>query len=112
MLAVFGERHPGVALCYNNIGQAYASQGDYESAMYNYEKALDIGLSVFGERHPDVARDYNNIGLAYASQGDYVSAMSNCQKALISFYLLGGHIRLWLRYIEILELFIMHKKVS
>ena len=79
---IFGESHPDVATCYNNIGAIYDSQGDYATALDYYEKSLSINFSVFGDSHPDVASSYNNIALFYSSQGDYAKALAYYEKSL------------------------------
>ena len=79
---LYGENHPDVATCYNNIGLVYRYQRKYGNAMENYAKALSIWLKIYGENHPDVALSYNNIGLVYAYQGEYSRAMEYYAKAL------------------------------
>ena len=81
-LKKYGENHPEVATCYNNIGSIYSSQGDYAKALEYYKNALSILLSVFDENHPEVATCYNNIGFIYDSQGDYANASEYYKKAL------------------------------
>lgn len=78
----FGDSHPYLATCYNNIGGVYDSQGNYYQALEYFNKALEILLSVFGDRHPYVATSYNNIGAVYSSQGNYDQALEYHNKAL------------------------------
>ena len=78
----YGDKHPDVGTCYNNIGFIYATQGNYSQALEYYNKALEIWLVVFGEQHPDVATSYNNIGLVYGNQGNYSQALEYYNKAL------------------------------
>ena len=68
---VYGERHPHVATCYNNIAVVYHSQGEYARRRRATGKALEIRRAVYGERHPDVASSYNNIAGVHDSQGEY-----------------------------------------
>jgi len=79
--AQFGENHPDVATCYNNIGNVYNIQGDYTRALEYYDKALKILLHN-DENHPDVATSYNNIGILYSSQDNYTRAWEYYDKAL------------------------------
>ena len=81
-LSVFGDRHPNVALSYNNIGMVYYNQGNNARALEYYNKALKIFLSVFGDRHPNVALSYNNIGTVYSNEENYALALENYNKAL------------------------------
>lgn len=39
-----GETHPGIAVCFNNIGEMYDLNGDSEKAMEYYKKGLDMKL--------------------------------------------------------------------
>ncbi|XP_060594579.1 uncharacterized protein LOC132748925 [Ruditapes philippinarum] len=39
-----GESHPGIAACYNNIGEMYDLKGDTEKAMEYYKRGLDMKL--------------------------------------------------------------------
>ena len=62
---MFGSDHPDVAASFNNIGAVYAGKGDFETALVQFQKALEIRTRVFGSDHPDVATSYNNIGNVY-----------------------------------------------
>ena len=98
---IFGESHPDVATCYNNIGAIYDSQGDYATALDYYEKSLAIRLAIVGESHSDVALCYNNIGgiydsqalrvaAVYYNQGDYAKALDYYEQSLsINFSVFG-----------------------
>ena len=57
-----------VATSYNNIGNVYDRQGQYERSLEYYQKALEIFIKVSGQDHPAVAASYNNIGVVYDSQ--------------------------------------------
>ena len=46
-----GDNHPDVAKSYLGIGNVYDSQGQYERALEDYQKSLDITIRVF-ERPP------------------------------------------------------------
>mgnify|MGYP000559298857 CR=1 FL=1 len=48
-----GEKHAKTATTYKNIGLVQGKKGDFESAMMNLEKALEIQEAVFGSYHPD-----------------------------------------------------------
>ena len=77
-----GERHPDVAISYNNIGFIHSSQGNYSQALEYHQKSLEIRLEIYGERHPDVATSYNNIGLVLDNQGNYSRALEYYLKSL------------------------------
>ena len=71
-----------LAVTYNNIGNIYILQKDYEKALKYQEKSLDIKLSLYGELHPSIAISYTNLGRLYLEQNDYDSAISYFQKSL------------------------------
>ncbi|MEE1092130.1 MAG: tetratricopeptide repeat protein, partial [Prevotella sp.] len=48
---VFGTEHPDVALSYNNIGEVYHSQGDFQKALEYHNKALEIYKKTIGTEH-------------------------------------------------------------
>ena len=73
--------HLSVADSYNHIGNVYESQGKYEEALVQYQKALAIDLAVHGQDHPSVADSYNNIGVVYGSQGNTSAATEMYTKA-------------------------------
>jgi hypothetical protein len=50
-----------VAALYANIGNVYNSQAQYERALENHQKALEIDIKVSGQDHLDVAKSYNNM---------------------------------------------------
>ena len=80
--ATLGKEHPYTATTYNNIGEAYRSQGDYPKALKYHLNALPIREKVQGKEHPDTATSYNNIGMTYFNQGDYPKALEYYFKAL------------------------------
>ena len=63
-----------MATTYNNMGNVYVSQGQYDKALEMYNKSLKISLAALGEDHPDVATTYN-MGEVYRSQGQYDKAL-------------------------------------
>ena len=80
---MYGQERRGldVALACNNRGIVYKSQGRYEEALGQHEKALEIRTRVFGSEHPDVAISYKNIGIGYHHQGNVVEATEMYTKA-------------------------------
>ncbi len=49
---VFGEKHPKVAIRYNNLGLAWKTLGEAKKAIEFTEKALQIFTVVYGSDHP------------------------------------------------------------
>ena len=70
-----------VAASYNNIGNVYNRQGNYEEALEYYQKDLDITVRLVGQDHPDVASSYSNIGVVYRKKGDRTAATEMYTKA-------------------------------
>jgi len=58
-----------VATSYNNIGVVYERKGDYDNALLQHHRALEIRTRVFGSEHPSVADTKVNIGLVYEKTG-------------------------------------------
>ena len=61
----YGEEHPDVATCLNNLGSAWKALGDAKKAITYYERALAIDEKIYGKDHPTVAICLNNLGSAW-----------------------------------------------
>ncbi|CAF3904094.1 unnamed protein product [Adineta steineri] len=70
------------AFYYNQLGYVKDDQGDYEKAIWYYEKALEICQKTLPSNHPSLATSYNNIGSVYSKMGEYSKALSFYEKAL------------------------------
>ncbi len=55
----------------NNIGIAYSDMHQYDQALSNLKKALEMRLKLLSENHIDVAKSYANIGTVYAKTEEY-----------------------------------------
>ena len=64
-----------MATSFNNIGAVYEGKGDFENALVQFQKGLEIQTRVFGSDHPDVAKSYGNLGNVYSRQGQYERAL-------------------------------------
>jgi len=67
---------------YNEMGLSYQFSGNFDSAVENYQKALEIFRGVYGDTHYNVARSYSNIGYASYSTGDFDRTLESFRKAL------------------------------
>ncbi len=65
---------PGNDRPYFNLGAAMGSRGQFDEAITQYRKALEI--------NPNFAEAYNNLGAALASRGQFDEAIASCRKAL------------------------------
>ena len=63
-------------------GEDAFDRGDYESALTNYDKSLEIRKMIVGENHPETAWNYFNIGIVYYKLRDFEQSLSNFMKAL------------------------------
>ncbi|CAF1553179.1 unnamed protein product, partial [Adineta steineri] len=67
---------------YNQLGWVKDDQGDYEKAIWYYEKALEIREKTLASNHPLLATPYSNIGSVYKRMGEYSKALSFYEKTL------------------------------
>ena len=79
---LYGKEHKNTAVSYNNIGEVYNEQGDYDKALEYHQKALLIREKVLGTEYPETATSYNNIGVVYRKQGKYDKAWECHRKAM------------------------------
>ncbi len=59
---------------YNSRGVDYGEKGQYDQAIADYDKAIEID--------PKFGKAYNNRGYAYGKKGDYDQAIANYNKAI------------------------------
>jgi tetratricopeptide (TPR) repeat protein len=69
-----------IALFLNNIGYIYYSQGQLDTALDYYQRALALFEQVGNPA--DIALSLNNIGMIYESQGQIETALDYYQRAL------------------------------
>ena len=90
---IYGEHHPDVAACYNNIGTVYSHIEDHYTANLYYDMArnLEIDEEYQKEEEDNLfsvvnagggAEMLTNQGLLLAEQGDYEGALSYYGRAL------------------------------
>ncbi|MBI4646279.1 MAG: tetratricopeptide repeat protein, partial [Bacteroidia bacterium] len=65
---------PDYADAYINRGIGYRKSGDYNKAIQDYSKAIEI--------KPDFAEAYNSRAIAYNKSGDYNKAIQDYKKAI------------------------------
>ena len=64
----------GLAVTFNNRGNAYQSKGEYQRAIQDYDEAIRID--------PDSALAFNNRGTAFQHVGDYARAIQDYDQAI------------------------------
>lgn len=89
-LKIYGEEHPSIANCYNNIGLVFNDFGKPNEALSYYEKALKINLKLHGEENASVAANYNNLGFTQNKLGNHKQALACYKKAFHIFLTLYG----------------------
>lgn len=62
------------ALAYSNRGNAYGKKGEFDRAMADYAKAIEL--------NPNFAKAHYGRGLAYEKTGDRVKAIGDYRKVL------------------------------
>ena len=76
----------GIANCYNNIANAYASKGELTLNTDYYERAISYHLKCIELRKltdsAQLSNSYNNIGISYMYNGQYQEALNYYDKAL------------------------------
>lgn len=71
-----------VSLCYNDIGILYGDTGLSDSAIYYFQRSINIDSTLFGENSTNNTITYNNLGDTYSSLGAYDEALRCFEKAL------------------------------
>jgi len=86
-----------IASTYNNRGLAKGKLGDFEGAIADCDKAIEL--------NPKSASAYNNRSINKASLGDFEGAVVDCDKAIElnpkpAYYTVRGIAKLYLRDLE------------
>jgi len=68
------KKSPDSEMAHNNLGVAYASQGQWDRAITEYQTALRL--------KPEFSKTHYNLGVAYASQGQWDRAIAEYQTTL------------------------------
>ncbi len=81
-VGIYGEVHPEVALCCNNLGVALTDAGDLVRAENAHMRAMGIREQLFGSMHPEVAESMGNLAVVYHSGGNWAKAEAFYNAAL------------------------------
>lgn len=66
----------------NELANAFRDKGDYDKALTEYRKALEIRRKLLGPRHSDVATSRDHIASTQAKKGDDDRSLRGYRKAL------------------------------
>jgi tetratricopeptide (TPR) repeat protein len=76
-LKTYGEDHPTIATCHNNLGGAWQALGKHEKAIKHLKLALKSHLKTYGEDHSTVAICHNNLSGIWQTLGEYDTAIKH-----------------------------------
>ncbi len=79
----FGNDHPEVAICLNNLAQLLQATNRLAEAEPLMRRALDIDEISFGHDHPEVARDLNNLAQLLKATNRLAEAEPLMRRALL-----------------------------
>jgi len=77
---LYAKSQKDLGLIYTFIGQTYNAKGNYDDALYYFNRALNIFINLNERR--GIATLYNNIATVYYNQGDVDKALEYYQKSL------------------------------
>lgn len=69
-----GETPRILSVAYNNRGNAYVAEGEYDRAIQDYDQAIKV--------NPNYAKAFNNRGVAYARKGQHDLAVRDFNEAV------------------------------
>lgn len=77
-----GDKHPFLGIAYNNLGNVHRVEyANYDSALFYYDKALQIALQAGGAVHNDVGQAIHNIGSTHFKMGNSQQAIKHHRQA-------------------------------
>jgi tetratricopeptide (TPR) repeat protein len=77
---------------FHNLGNVYFKMGNYNKAIENFKKSLEIKVKLFGLYDDQVQLTYNNLGVTYDGLGDFEMAEYYFNQSLnISYKIYGEH---------------------
>jgi len=80
--AIYGERHPEVAVDLATLGEIEVVLGKYADAEQSYRQALEIARGWYGEDHPETAANLTRLGRALQYQEKLPEANAALEQAL------------------------------
>jgi len=74
-----------MATAFVNIGLAYSNQQDYNEALINLNKALDLRVEINGKNATSVAFVYTSLASVFSATQDYKFAIDYAKMALVNY---------------------------
>ncbi|CAF1242279.1 unnamed protein product, partial [Didymodactylos carnosus] len=74
--------HPDTSPDYNYLALVHHAKGEYDKALENYERTLEIKLKSLPSNHPSLATTLNNTGLVQDEKGEYNKALEKYERTL------------------------------
>jgi eukaryotic-like serine/threonine-protein kinase len=65
-----------------NVGSVHETRGEYDAALTDYRRALEIREATFGSEHPAVAQSLDSLGGVHRLRGEYDDAIASYRRAL------------------------------
>ena len=59
----------------SNLGGVLYQKGEYDKALKEHERGLEIKMTIWGRNHPDTANSFENIGLVYMQKRQRAEAL-------------------------------------
>lgn len=76
------EEHSDIARVFNNMGEAYRLEGDFEAAKECLTRALHLRQVTAGYDHPDTATTWVNLALLFRAQNNLSAALEHGKTGL------------------------------
>ena len=82
MEKAFGAKDSSLKRIYHVLATIYQFKNDFNNALKDYEKALNIQEKELGTEHSETADIYDQISQLYRTQHDFDNAMKYAKRAL------------------------------
>jgi tetratricopeptide (TPR) repeat protein len=76
------KRLDNVAWVLNSIGDIDNDLGEYQKALNNHNRAMELWTKIYGKKHSNTATIYNSIGRVHYNLSEYTKALDYYNKAI------------------------------
>jgi CHAT domain-containing protein/Tfp pilus assembly protein PilF len=81
---IYGNDVSPIAATLDRIGDVYAGRTQFDEALDQYRRALEIRRRLLGDDHPGLAQDLHNIGSVHLRQGKLAEARDDLRAAVLA----------------------------